>query len=525
MKTPDPEERFEDIMAAHRDRVANISQQVINRERGKRLTIQKNTSSHTVRTINYKQDCYPIDVSSLHHILKVDLEDKTALVEGQVLLGDLCRNTLAFGLLPAVIPEFSDFTISGLINGEGIQSSSHRYGLFSDTILSQEVILGDGSVITANSKQHSNLFRSLFNSHGTLGIVTAATIRLIEAAFYVKSSYQHFRSIESYIAAFHQALNQTTFMEGVIYGADCYVLITTDFVSDPGTLPVFHPREVGNPYYYQHVQQMIASDATPVEEILPTEEYIFRSMRGLWWMTECIVGLPLLTNSRWGRQYLDREIEKVRAKHGFNSPTMTIEERERCLVNQDMGMKLSRLREGIEYIQQNLSVYPLWNCAVKVRTSEQATVREEYVVDIGIYGEPMVPNYHNGYQMQALQRFADYPALWGVSYLTAEEIRAKKIYDYETYKQIRQEYKADHAFLHLDDKVLWFDTSKSDPGKIVFWRLHSSYGKFWYLKVLLLVIVGAGIVLLAIYAGKLLLHKDFFVSTDDIPSLLTGLKQ
>ncbi|MEM8777846.1 MAG: hypothetical protein AAGF26_03040 [Cyanobacteria bacterium P01_G01_bin.49] len=184
--------------------------------------------------------------------------------------------------------------------------------------------------------------------------------------------------------------------------------------------------------------------------------------------------------------------------YGFTSPTMTIEERERCLVNQDMGMKLSRLQEGIEYIQQNLWVYPLWNCAVKVRASEQATVGEEYVVDIGIYGEPMVPNYRNGHQMRELQRFADYPALWGVSYLTTAEIRSKKIYDYETYEQIRQEYKAAKVFLHLDHKVMWFDTSKSDPGKIVLWRLHSSYGKFWYLKVLSLVAMGVGIVILAI---------------------------
>ncbi|MEM8777847.1 MAG: FAD-binding protein [Cyanobacteria bacterium P01_G01_bin.49] len=304
MKTPYSEERFEDVMADHRDRVANISQQVINREPHQRLTIQKNTSSHTVRAVNYKQDCYPIDVSSLPHILTIDLEGKTALVEGQVFLGDLCRTTLALGLLPAVVPEFSDFTISGLINGEGIQSSSHRYGIFSDTILCQEVVLGDGSVITADSKQHPRLFRSLFNSHGTLGIVTAATIRLIDATFYVKSSYQHFRSIESYLAAFHQVLNQTTFMEGVVYGSDCYVLITTDFVSAPGNFPVFHPQKVGNLYYYQHVKQMIVSHSTPVEEIIPTEEYVFRSMRGLWWMTECIVGLPLLTNSQWGGSIL-----------------------------------------------------------------------------------------------------------------------------------------------------------------------------------------------------------------------------
>ncbi|NJM27175.1 MAG: FAD-binding oxidoreductase [Pseudanabaena sp. RU_4_16] len=498
MQRPNQVELSEDIWAAHCDRIANICQQVINRQPGKLLTIQKNTSSHTVRAVNYKQDCHPIDVSSLNHILKIDREAKTALVEGQVLLGDLCRATLSVGLLPAVIPEYSDFTVSGLINGEGIQSSSHRYGLFSDTILSQEVILGDGSAIATDSEQHANLFRLLFNSHGTLGIVTAATIHLIDAAPYVKSSYQHFRTIEPYIAAFERALNKTQFMEGVVYGSGSYVLIATDFVSDIGNLPVFHPQEDGNPYYYQHVKQVVMSDSTPTEEVIPTAEYIFRSMRGLWWMTECIVGLPMLTDSRWGRQYLDREIEKVRSKYGFSSPNLTSEERERCLVNQDMGMKLSRLREGIEYVQQNLNVYPIWNCAVKVRKRDRAAIGEEYVVDVGIYGEPMVPNYRNGCQMRALQQFVDYPALWGVSYLTRMEIHTKGIYDYQAYENIRQEYKAANAFVHLDDKIMWFDTSKPDPGKIPLWRLHSSYGRYWYLKFLVLMVILVGLVVLAI---------------------------
>jgi FAD/FMN-containing dehydrogenase len=498
MQRPHQVELSEDVWNAHRDRVANISQQAIDRKPGKLLTIQKRTSSHTVRAVNYKQGCHPIDVSSLNRILKIDRETKTAMVEGQVLLGDLCRATLAVGLLPAVVPEFSDFTISGLINGEGIQSSSHRYGPFSDTVLSQEVVLGDGSAIAADSEQHANLFRLLFNSHGTLGIVTAATIQLIDAAPYVKSTYQHFSTIEPYIAAFHRALNKTQFMEGIVYGPDSYVLIATDFVSDIGSLPVFHPQEDGNPYYYQHVKQVVTSHTSPVEEAIPTEEYIFRSMRGLWWMTECIVGLPLLTNSRWGRQYLDREIEKVRSKHGFSSPTLTPEERERCLVNQDMGMKLSRLREGIKYVQQNLNVYPLWNCAVKVRERDRAAIGEEYVVDVGIYGEPMVPNYRNGCQMRALQQFVDYPALWGVSYLTRTEIRTKGIYDYQAYENIRQEYKAANAFIHLDDKVMWFDTSKTNLGKIPLWRLHSSYGRYWRFKLLVLMVIVVGLVMLAI---------------------------
>jgi FAD/FMN-containing dehydrogenase len=472
--------------AGHAQHVADVSRQIVNRPPGKQLTISKNTSSHTVRGTSYKRDCHPVEVSALNQILEIDVRGLTATVEGQVTMVNLCHATLERGLLPAVVPEYSDFTIAGLINGEGIQSSSHRYGLFSETVFALEAVVADGSVITADPAQHADLFRLMFSAHGTLGVITAATIRLIAAAPYVQSTYTAFTSIDDYLAAFHHALGRTTFVEGVIYGPALYVLVTSDFVEDLHGLPIFHPQATGNPYYYQHVKHLSQSPGKAAEDVIPTVEYLFRSMRGAWWMAECHVGLPALTNSPWGRKQVDRAVENVRAKHGFNTPGLTTEERERCLVTQDMGVKLSRLREGIAYVQQNLAVYPLWNCPVKLNARGRARWGENYLVDIGIYGEPLIPNYQNSRQMRALQQFVDAPSSWGVSYLTPAETRAKGCYDFAAYERAREKYEAS-AFPHLDDKVIWFDSAQREPGKIFLWRLYRSYGKYWYLKLLGLV--------------------------------------
>jgi delta24-sterol reductase len=86
-------------------------------------------------------------------VLSIDASAMTAQVEGQVLIGDLCRATLPLGLVPAAVPEFPDFTIAGLVCGEGIQSSSHRYGAFSHTILDVEVALGDGSLVRQHAEE------------------------------------------------------------------------------------------------------------------------------------------------------------------------------------------------------------------------------------------------------------------------------------------------------------------------------------------------------------------------------------
>ena len=111
---------------SHADRVRQVADQLAARSSGSKITIRKATPSHSIRDPSYKAACHPVDVSGLCNILCIDAEARRAMVEGQVLIGDLSKATLTHGLVPAVAPEFRKFTIAGLINGEGIQSSSHR---------------------------------------------------------------------------------------------------------------------------------------------------------------------------------------------------------------------------------------------------------------------------------------------------------------------------------------------------------------------------------------------------------------
>jgi hypothetical protein len=82
-----------------------------------------------------------------------------------------------------------------------------------------------------------------------------------------------------------------------------------------------------------------------------TEKYFTRSTRGLWWMLECHAGLPLLTETHWGRRMADRQVDEALATGGLTSQGMTVQERERCLVHQDMGVVLSRLAEANAWVQ------------------------------------------------------------------------------------------------------------------------------------------------------------------------------
>src|SRR5262245_51605657 len=110
----------------HQRKLRAVSEQLVARPPRSPLTIRKTTPSHSIRDPGYKSRCHPVDVSTLNEVLCIDKARRLATVEGQVTLGQLARATLAEELLPAVVPEFRQFTVAGLISGEGIQSSSHR---------------------------------------------------------------------------------------------------------------------------------------------------------------------------------------------------------------------------------------------------------------------------------------------------------------------------------------------------------------------------------------------------------------
>ena len=484
----------------HEARVQALARQVVARPAGSKLTIRKTTPTHSIRDQGYKAGLHAIDVGAINRILAIDVERRVASVEGQVTMGELCAATLAHGLLPAVVPEFRKFTVAGLINGEGIQSSAHRYGVFTHNVLAIELLLAGGRTITATPDQHADVFAALPESLGTLGIVTAADIRLVPAGPYVKCRYRRFTSLAEYVAAFGASLGQSDFHEGFVFGPQGYALVTGEFADTVDGCPIFDPDRSGGEYFYQHVRSAVVARADTTEA-MTTLGYLSRLERGFWWMMDCQADFPLLSETEWGRQQMDAAGAAAYSRGGLTSQDLTTAERDRCLINQDMGVKLEGLREGIEWVQSRLAVTPLWNCAVRLPDAERARLGTAYVVDIGIYGEPQVSDYRNVRDMRALQRYVPAPSLWGVSYLTWDELTAVNPTRFARYERARAATGADAGFLHMKEKVTWVDPSAADRGKIPSWRLQRSYGRHWRWNPLV------HLLLLVVWVSKLIWRK------------------
>ena len=63
--------------------------------------------------------------------------------------------------------------------GGGIESTSHKYGLWQNICLKYELVLSDGTITTCTRDENSDLFYAIPWSYATLGFLTAVDIMII----------------------------------------------------------------------------------------------------------------------------------------------------------------------------------------------------------------------------------------------------------------------------------------------------------------------------------------------------------
>jgi FAD/FMN-containing dehydrogenase len=131
---------------------------------------------HNAGGLGVCDDGLVIDLSRMKNV-RVDLKTKTARVAPGCVWGDVDHATHAFGLAtPSGI--ISTTGVAGLTLGGGIGHLSRRYGLTIDNLLSVDILLADGSLVTADSKENSDLFWAVRGGGGNFGVVTSFLFRL-----------------------------------------------------------------------------------------------------------------------------------------------------------------------------------------------------------------------------------------------------------------------------------------------------------------------------------------------------------
>ena len=139
------------------------------------LTVSVRGGGHNAAGLAVADDALVVDLSGLRSTT-VSPGSRTVRVDPGCTWGDVDHATVAFGM--AVPSGFLASTgVAGLTLGGGIGYLARRYGLTVDSLLAADVVLADGSLVTASAASHEDLFWALRGGGGNFGIVTSFTFR------------------------------------------------------------------------------------------------------------------------------------------------------------------------------------------------------------------------------------------------------------------------------------------------------------------------------------------------------------
>ncbi len=420
----------------HDDKVKQVQQQVKNWHKETSGNIPMCTArpawlAMSLKQGNYKKTHYQVDIN-LMDILEINPEKGTVRVEPMTDMGQISALLKPMGWSLAVVPELDALTVGGLINGFGIESSSHKYGLFQHICASLEIVTADGELVKCSKEENSELYYAIPWSYGALGFLVSAEIKIVPSKDYVHLTYIPFKNKQDFVDRFAtESLKPFDeaydFVEALMYSEQECVLMLGNFADK---VPVGKTKNALNnfykPWFYEHVRSFLKQDQ-PQEEYIPLRHYYHRHTRSFFWEMEQIIPFG---NSPWFRYTLGwmspPEVSLIKL-----TETKAIHELyDTHHMDQDFLLPMSTLDKSLSFFQQVVDFYPLWLCPMRVfdtptRGMVNPLANEQMFVDVGIYGEPNVANFvakDTVRKLEALMReIGGFQALYADTYQTRDE--------------------------------------------------------------------------------------------------------
>ncbi|KAL7747317.1 hypothetical protein RI367_007371 [Sorochytrium milnesiophthora] len=482
----------------HNDRVKRVQEQIRGFIAGgatRLCTARPGFLAMSMKQGTYKKQWAGVEVHELRDIIEIREDKQTVRVEPGCNMGRLSRELIKKGWTIQVLPELDELTVGGLISGFGIETSSHKYGLFQHICVSYDLVLPSGELLHCSNEENPDLFAAVPWSHGTIGFLVAAEIKLIPAKRYVRLSYLPCHTIDSGIETLQTASRNSKldFVESLMYSHTESVVMTgvlTDKVPKGGRV-----NSIGRwykPWFFTHVRSFLAREkqGTAFEEYIPLRDYYHRHTKSLFWEMGEIVPFG---NQWWYRWFVSWIGTPKMALLKLSTTGKLKVLWETMHVAQDMLVPISETKAALDVFHREFEVYPLWLCPMRILSPPENLLRlhknqrhendhhdvcvstdpdthpavvprgglvapqpsEQMYVDIGAYGVPKSKQFHFIESMRRVEEFVrsvqGFQALYADTFMTREEFR--EMFDHRGYDAVRERLQVGQYLPEIYDKV------------------------------------------------------------------------
>jgi len=428
----------------HETGVSKIQEQVRSwKTKGKgakMCTARPSWMSISQQSLGYKDNMYKVAVGDLQDILKIDKTNLLVTVQPGVTIGLLNRILVKAGLTLPVVPELDTLTIGGLLMGGGIESTSHKHGLFHRLATAYQLVTATGDLLEVTESSHPDIFHALPMSYGTLGFVVGVTLKVVPYRPYIRVEYFPTRSLQETTSLLKQLTRPDSTVhsvEGIAYSLETAVIMAGNFVKEE-EVELEKVNAWGlwfKPWFYHHVESFLHLDKKKEDggsrsfvEYVPTLDFHQRHNKPCFWLAH--LWAPWASNpiarllTGWlfplNHQLLSFLKEKVLKGDAGD------------ILLQDFLIPIRHLGSAIQLTEEATGVYPLWLVpAILDETGED----DPMFVDLGVYGWCHRPDYPG--KDETLRRFEKFTLDHG----GFQALYAETLMSYEEFNQMFAQFK------------------------------------------------------------------------------------
>merc|ERR1712050_227331 len=404
--------------------------------------------------LGYKDRMYRVKVD-LPDIQQINEADMTVTVEPAVTIGFLNRVLVNSGFTLPIVPELDTLTIGGLVMGGGIESTSHKYGLFHKLSVEYEIVTADGECVIATEEENSDLFKAIPMSYGTLGFLTSVKLRIIKYKPFIKLEYFPTYSLDETTEVLDRETRRgkgNDSVEGIAYSKNEAVIMTGTFVEEYEV----ESNKVNNmglwykPWFYHYVEKFIQKG--PTTEYVPTLAFHQRHNKPTFWLTH--VWLPWASNplarllTGWILPMNHQLLQLVKV-------TFLGGDFEDNFVLQDFILPIKDIKAAVEFNDTVTGIYPLWMVPAELDTK----LEDRIFVDLGVYGFSTIPTFAGRDKtLRLFEKFTldhgGYQALYAETLMSHEEFCQMFAEYRQQYEQVRKRIPfCEEAFPETYEKV------------------------------------------------------------------------